>query len=330
MRSNQADKALIQYEAGQTLVDMQQMTDSGDHTTFSIDDVPFSNKSGFEPDIRPDGLLTGGVISASTSNDKIAITDLTCYIGGVLVTVTSISEQDVERSEEYTPGETYIINSVTVTSGGAIAILQGNEGASFSTTRGADGGPPLIPTTSIEIGWVRLSSTTPATVETSEILQIPGSSKEVSSFPVYDIDYAAGEVTFIDDLPLIHTGSVPKGVYCEVYTPIFASADPASDFVPAMNSHSQTSTQVYNGTIGASSSSLGQASFSVYLKDGITDHILSLADETIWVKFFANRLRSPYSLTNGKLGISLSYPPGDNIQGSCTLTPTQKTEFYEE
>lgn len=330
MRSNQADKALIQYEAGQNLVDMQQMTDSGDHTTFSIDDVPWSNKSGFEPDIRPDGLLTGGVISASTSNDKIAITDLTCYIGGVLVTVTSIAEQDVDRSDEYTPGETYIINSVTVTSGGAIAVLQGNEGSSFSTTRGADGGPPLIPTTSIEIGWVRLNSTTPAVVESSEILQIPGTTCEKSAFPVYDIDYAAGEIEFISALPLIHTGSVPKGVYVEVYTPIFASADPASDFTPAANSHSQNSVQVYNGTLGSSTSSLGQAAFNVYLKDGITDHIISLQDEIIWVKFFPNRLRSPYSLTNGKLGIAVTYPPGDNIQGACTLTPTQKTENYEE
>jgi hypothetical protein len=330
MRSNQADKGLIQYEAGQDFVDMQQMTDSGDHTEFSITDTPWSNKSGFEPVIRPDGLLTGGVISASTSNDKIAITDLTCYIGGELVSVTSIAEQDVDRSDEYTPGETYIINSVTVTSGGAIAILQGNEGASFSSTRGADGGPPLIPTTSIEIGWVRLSSTTPAVVTASEILQVPGTSTEKSAFPNFDIDYTNGKVTFIDALPLVHTGSVPKGVYCEVYTPIFANLDPASDFVPAVNSHSQGSTQVYNGTIGSVSSSLNQASFTVYLLDGITDNIIGLADETIWVKWFPNRFRSPYSLTNGKLAISVSNSPTDNIQGSCTLTPTQKTENFEE
>lgn len=334
MRANQASEGLIQYEAGQDLVDMKQMTDSGDHKTFSITEAPWSTDAEYDPvannTIRPDGLLTGGVVSPGTSNDKIAITDLSCYIGGELVEVGTIAEQDVDRSTEAVPGETYIINSVTVTDAGAIAILQGEEGASFSITRGADGGPPLIPVTSIEIAWVRFSSKTAAMVVASEILQIAGTSCERSNFPVYEANYTEGEITFISALPLIHTGPLPKGVYCQVYTPIFSSLEPASDFVPPETSHSQSSKQVYGGNIGTSSSSLNQGSFTVFLKDGVTDPFLAKKNKSLWFKFFPHRLRSPHILANGTLGIARTFPAGDSIQAACTISAIEAAKDVEE
>jgi hypothetical protein len=330
MKANQASEALIQYEAGQDLVAMQKMTGATDRMIFSITDAPWSNRSGYEPEILPDGLITGGVIGVGTGNDKISITDLTCYINGVEVDVTSIADQDVERSTEYVPGETYLTNSITVISAGAIAILQGVEGSSFSTTRGAAGGPPLIPTTSIEIGWVRFADTTPAEVDESEILQIPGTSTERYDFPVYEEDLTNGQIVFISALPQIHVGTLTKEVWCEVYTPIFASLEPAGDFVPPENTHSQSSTQVYGGTIGSSASSLNQGSFLAFLKDGVTDNIINLKDEVLWFKFFPHRLRSPYIMCNGKLGVARTFPAGNNIQAACTISAAEAAEEFEE
>jgi len=328
MRSNQASEALIQYEAGQEFVDMAAMTDSGDNTTFSITDAPWSNKAGFEPDIRPDGLLTGGVVTPAAANDEVAISDLTSYIGGAGVDMTTIDDAAIARSTEYVPGETYIINSVTVTSLGAISVLAGVEGAAFSAVRGAAGGPPLIPTTSIEIAWVRLDSTDAAVITADEIWQIAGTSMERSAYPGYDMDITNGEITFYSALPTIHTGAVPKGVYIEVYTPVFASLEPASAYVPPETTHSQNSTAVYGGTIGASTSSLGQGSFTVYLLDGITDPIIDLKNEILWIKFFAHRLRAPYLLANGTLGIARTFPPDNSIQAACTLSAVEDaTEF---
>ena len=118
----------------------------------------------------------------------------------------------------------------------------------------------------------------------------------------------------------IHTGDLPKKVYASYAEPIFSDISLASDFVPAETSHSVSSTQVYGSTLGSSSSSLGQASFTAYLNDGIGDALVSLKNEILWFKFYPDRYKTPYMLTQGKLGISRTFPAGDNVQVSCTIS----------
>ena len=69
----------ISIETGQTLVTYAEMTDSGDHQIYSLGTI-WSNKSGFEPSVRPDGMVSGrNVLSISAVNDTITIAGFTAY-----------------------------------------------------------------------------------------------------------------------------------------------------------------------------------------------------------------------------------------------------------
>lgn len=325
-KTNSAANAKLQYEAGQELVDMAAMTDSGDHKTFSTDGTTFwSNKSGYEPKIYPDGLETGGAVTPGAAVDDVSVAALTCYLAGAKTSVSANGAVSVTRPAA-SPAGLKNINSITINSAGAIAVVTGTDGSAFSTTRGAAGGPPLIPAGSIEIAQVKLTSATPAVIETSEIFQVIGTHCERYDYPVWDEDPFNGTITFASALPAIHSGSPAtyKGVYAEVYEPIFSDIEPAADFKPPENSHSVSSTPVYGGTVGSSSSSLGQGSFKAFLKDGVTDPLIALEGETLFFRHFPDRNKTPYIICQGKLGISRTFPAGDNIQADCTISATEK------
>lgn len=325
-KTNSADQALIQYESGQALIPNQAMTDSGDHQTFSVTSKPWSGVAGKEALVIPDGLATGGVITPDGGvSDSVAIAALNCYLGGVFVPV-SATTVSVTRG---LATDTSCTTSITVTSAGEVAAVAGTDGPTQSEARGAAGGPPLIPTGSIEIGQVRLGSTTPAPVASDEIYQVIGTHQERYDFPIWDESPGTGEITFAAALPTSHTGAAAKGVSAQVYTPIFATIDPATDFTPPETSHSQSSNQVYGGTVGSSTSSLSQGSFTAFLKDGVTDAIARAKDQTLWFKFFPNRLKAPYMLVQGMLGIARKFPAGGSIEAACTISATSPAIDFE-
>jgi len=329
-KTNTASNALLQYESGQERHPMAAMTDAGDHKEFSVADVSiWSQKSGYEPNIKPNGLATGGVITPGTSANTVSVAALTCYLAGILTSVNANAALVITRPAASPAGQ-HKITSIIVTSAGALAELAGAEGTSFSDTRGANGGPPLITVGAIEIGQVKMSDGASAVFTASELSQIPGTSQEKYDYPVWDEDYMNGKITFASALPAIHAGSPAtyKGVYAEVYEPIFSDLEPSVDFKPPANTHSTSSTQVYGGTLGASSSTLGQGSFKTFLKDGITDAFVSCEDEIITFKFYPDRNKAPYLICQGKLGIDTNYPAGDNINAACTISSTQKAEKF--
>jgi len=319
-----AENAKLQYEAGQTVYPMSALTDSGDATTFTSSATLFSKKSGYAPDVRPNGLITGGAITpaASGTNDLVDVAALTCYLAGVKTSVAADTDVAITRG---LTTDTHNITSITVKSDGTIEAIAGTGGTAFSATRGAAGGPPFIPVGSIEIGQVRTTSVTAAAVAAAEIFQVVGVHQERYDYPIFDIDYANAAVDFATALPLIHTASVPKKVYASYADPIFADVQLASDFVPAETSHSVSSTQVYGTTIGSSSSSLGQGSFTAYLSDGIGDALVGLKNAILWFKFFPDRYKTPFLLTQGKLGISRTFPAGDSIQAACTISAEKES-----
>lgn len=317
-RSNTAENAKLQYEAGQTFVAMAAMTDSGDATIFSGASPLWSAKRGYEAKVRPNGLITGGaIIPTSAQNDKVDVAALSGYLAGILTPVGAAAATAVTRGAST---DICKISSITVTSAGAIAVVAGTAAPTFSETRAAAGGPPLVPVGSVEIGQVRLSGITPAVVLASEIFQVPGNHQERFDYPVWDESLVDGKVTFAAALPKIHTGALPKKVYAEFYTPVFADVDLASDFAAPENSHSVSSTQIYGKTLGKSSSSLGQGKFTAFLKDGVTDALVGLKDSTLWFKFFPDRYLAPYLLTQGKLGVSRTFPAGSTMQAACTIS----------
>lgn len=311
-----AENARLQYEAGQNAVSMSLLTNSGDETTFTSSASLWSARSGYAPVVRPNGVLTGFAVTTHASNDTVTVAAGTLNLNGVVTTVNA-GTATVSRG---LTTDTHRITSITIDSTGAIAAVAGTDHTEFSETRGATGGPPLIPVGSVEIAQVRTTSVNAAVVASSEIYQVVGLHQERADFPLYDIDYASGSVVFLDVLPEIHTGPTPKRVYASFASPIFADIALASDFVPPETSHSVTSTQVYGTTLGSTASTLNQGSFTAYLQDGVADNLVRLKNETLWFKFYPDRYKTPYLLTQGKLGIARTFPAGDNIQAACTIS----------
>ena len=318
-----ASVAKLLMEQGQAFQAMAAASDSGDHTTFSASSsLPaFSRRDGYEPTILVNGLKSGGAVTPAVSgtDDLVDTAALVCNLNGVADTSVT-ADTDISCTRPATAVSKVI--SITVDNSGAIAAVAGTDGSTtaFSETRGANGGPPLIPTDSIEIAQVRMTSDTSAPIAASEIFQVVGTHKEMVNYPLYTIDYANGDVVFNSALPLIHTGPVPKAVYASYYVPTLVELQDAYDFVPPENSHSSSSTQVYNSTKAATSSSLNQGSFSQLLQNGHDDPVITYKDDFLWFKFFQNRNNTPYHLVQAKLGIARTFPAGDNIAASCTLS----------
>lgn len=314
-----AENAKLEYEAGQAAVAMSALTDSGGAAVFTSAAATWSGRSGYAPVVRPDGLLTGGAITPAVTNNVVNVAALTCNMAGV---VTSVAGAPVTITRP--AGNVAKVISITVNSSGALTAVPGTDGATttFSETRGAAGGAALIPVGSIEIGQVRVTTSVAAVVASAQIYAVPGLHVERADFPLYDINYTKGQVEFLAALPKIHTGTLPKGVFASYASPIFAEVD-SSDFVPPETSHSVSSTQIYGRTIGATSSTLGQGSFTAYLANGVSDGFVALKNETLWFRFYPDRYQSAYILAQGKLGISRTFPAGDQIQAAATISASE-------
>lgn len=319
-----AENAKLQYEAGQTSTSMTVLTNSGDETTFTSSASLWSRRAGYAPVVLPNGLLTGGAVSPATAatNNTVDVAALTLNLNGVVTSVSAVSATSITRPATAVSK----VNSITVNSSGAVAVVAGTDGSTtaFSETRGAAGGPPLIAVDSVEIAQVRVTSNTAAVITAAQIFSVVGTHTERADYPLFDINYSGGKVTFLAALPEIHTGTLPKRVYASFAAPIFSDVQLASDFVPPETTHSLTSTQVYGTTLGSTASTLNQGSFTAYLQDGVADGLVQLKNQDLWFKFFPDRYKSPYLLTQGKLGVSRTFPAGDSIQAACTISATER------
>ena len=331
-----AENAKIQYESGQNAVAMAALTDQGDHKDFRSADNLWSKRAGYTPNVKPNGLATGGAVvpGVSGTSDKIDVAALTCYLAGVLTLVNASADVSITRPTGGSPANSHNKTSVTINAAGVITLVKGEDGTAFSDERGAAGGPAWIPTTSIEIAQIWLSAADSADITADEIKQVAGSQQERYDYPTWEVKYCnvanrvlgnAG-ILLAAALPLIHSddagsNKAGKKVYASYYEPEFTDVPISSDFVPPENTHSVSSKQVYGGPLGSSSSSLGQGSFTAYLNDGISDGFISMRDEELWFKFFQNRNNStPYIIAQGKLGIGRRFPANDQITASCTIS----------
>lgn len=315
-----AENAKLQYEAGQTSVAMSALTDSGDNTTFTSAATLWSQRSGYAPVIRPNGVLTGFAVTTHASADTVTVAAGTLNLNGV---VTSVSAGTASITRPATAVSK--VCSITINSSGSIAVVAGTDGSTtaFSETRAAAGGPPLIAVDSVEIAQVRMTDDGSAVIASSEIFQVVGTHMERADYPLYTTNYGSGSVTFLAALPDAHTGPTPKKTFASYASPIFSDVALASDFVPPETTHSVASTQIYGTTLGSSSSTLGQGSFTAYLQDGVTDGLVTLKNLILWFKFYPDQYKAPYILSQGKLGISRTFPAGDNLAAACTISATE-------
>jgi hypothetical protein len=334
-----AENGKIQIETGRVLTAYELMTDY-DHTYFTATSDIWSGYAGYEPIVRPNGLVTGGVVTpaASGDSDKVDVSALTCYLAGVLTSVGAAADQTCSRGAD---ADVCRINSITVTSGGAIDVLEGKDHTAFSEVRDANGGPPPIPVGSIEIAQVRFGATASADVTESEIYDVVGQHCERYDFPVFEVNniglgqWAANAaavnayVKFQDALPLSHTGATTKRIYIQYYTPSLADVARAFDFKPVENSHTVSSQQYYGGTVGSRAASIGQGGFTALLNTGIADDLIKSKDKVITVKFYPDRLKSQYMLTQGALGLTRTFPVAGQIQATVTLSAEVVSAEFE-
>ena len=336
----QAKNALIQLELSRNFVANTKMTDSGDQTVFNVPGFPvYSGKAGFDPQVKPNGIVTGFNLLAPTGvSDQFSVAPFTANSQGVEFNPTG-SNETITRPVTNVAS----ITSVTMDETGAIVLIQGTDGAdsSFVETRGAAGGPPFIPLESVEIGQVRVNTSAAAPLTINDIFQVPGTHVEYSTEPGFLVNNI-GEgnqadnpakknafVEFFGSLPLIHTGSVTKGVWIEFYEPILADIPTTRDFVPAEQTQTLSSEEYYgNQSIGSVASSLGQSTFTAVLTDGVNDPLVSEKNQVVTTKFFPDRLKSAYILTQGILGLGRTFPVDGQIQAAVTMSSeVESAEF---
>jgi len=315
--SNTADNAQLEYEGGQTSYPNAALSDSGDHINFNSQASYWSGVASHIPVVTPDGLATGGLVTPNAANDAVDATALTCYIAGLLVSVGALANIAVTRGTVTNP---FRVSSITVDSAGALAVVAGVVGSALSMTRGAAGGAPLVPVGSVEIAQVQLTSNIAAPVASSEIFAVVGQHVERFDYPLYNINYELGSVTFLTALPTIHVGNTTKAVFASYAAPIFTPISLSSDFVPPENSHSVSSKQVYGTTMGSTSSTLNQGSFISYSQDNVTDPLIALKNQNLWFRFYPNKYKTPHILTQGILGVSRTFPSGASMQAACTIS----------
>jgi len=336
-----AKNAMVMYESGRILVDYEAITNSGDNKIFNPTNTLMSRKSGYEPDIKPNGIAGGrALITPTTNNDEVSIEGFTAYIGGKLysfntatLTITRGSIND------------FVVNSIVayLNSGTPeLKVIAGSEGTSFSEARGVAGSAPYIGVDEIEVGQVRVNSQTSAVLDPTEIFQVIGQHQERYDFPVFSYN-AVGEgtyskqaskanayVEFANSLPKIHTGDTTKKVYVKYYVPIFGEIPKAMNWTPIEKSHSVTSTEYYNGAIASSSSSIGQGSFTALLDDGITDSIVADKNDYLTFKFFPDRNKPAYQISQGLVGIERTFPVDNQIQATVTISGEYPTAEFAE
>jgi hypothetical protein len=330
-----AENSQVQIEQGQALVAFAVMIDAGDHQVFTpaAGDKVFSGKSGKAPTIRPNGIVSGrnlGSVATSGSNDVVDVAAFSAYSKGVEHAVAA----DVDVAITRAATDVSKINSVTMDETGAIAVVAGVDGedATFSEVRGAAGGPPLIAVDSVELFQVRMAGNTAAAITADEIFQVVGQHAERFDYPAFDVknvgDGSSAEtsaetnahVKLSAALPLAHTGAVPKRVYAQYYTPVYAAVQKTLDFVPAEISHSVSSQQFYGGSVGSTSESLGQGGFTALLTNGVADSLVADKNQVLTVKYFPDRNQAAHIITQGKIGISRTFPVSNQIQASVTIS----------
>ena len=329
-----SQRGKIDYEQSRTLTDYTQMTDSGDHQRFTAGTI-WSGKSGFEPIVRPNGIVEGqDVLSTHASDDTVTVAAFSAYSGGVKYDV-SAGSQAVTRPTT----DTHKISSIIMDDTGALDEVEGSESTSFSETRGAAGGPPLIPVDAVELGQVKMSAQASAVISEDEILQNAGEHAEYFDTPGWsefnlgkgsNADVAAektAHVKFDSALPAIHTGPAAKRVYIKYYTPSFATLQKVSKFQPAEMGVTKNSETVYegSGTSGAIGSmkadSVGDATFTYFAKDAITDPIVKEKNEFVTVRWYPDANKVSYMLTQGLLSFdSRDFPSAQQNKINCKVS----------
>jgi len=331
---------MVKIESARANQGYTAMADSGDNTVFTVSGVTlFSGRSGYAPTVRPDGIYSGhNILSPHADDDKITYAAFGAQLAGTQYDVPA-GTATITRPT----GDNARINSFVLEDDGeTVSVLAGTEatGTEFSSERGAAGGPPDITAGFIELGQVRVTSSTSAAITEAEIFQTPNQHVDRADFPVVkdvnnigDGSYAESSakktayVEFTAALQANHAGSATKGVYIDYSSATMMQLQKASDFVPPETTHSQSSEEHYDGVEVSVSSTGNQGSFNLIVENGITDFIITEKNQVLTVDFYPDSTKSPYIRCQGTIGLSRSYPVSGALKAGVTITGNPGVEF---
>lgn len=222
-----AKNMLIKAEDGFT-TQTSLMADSGDRQVFTCTGTRFSlcdkDENGVNrlPTVRPDGIRNGCYVSAAASAtaNAVDISAGTAWMGNTLVTAQKHSNVLVPRPATNMKK----ISSVVMDAQGAVTVIGGTDGAAISAQRGAAGGPPFIPATSVELATVKFSASASAAVKEEEVSFAP----EYSHAPECGILPYSARVRFFAPLDAIHIGGTARNVWITWSEPVMAALDAMS------------------------------------------------------------------------------------------------------
>jgi hypothetical protein len=339
-------KKLVQMEAARTLKSKSEMTDSGDKTVFTLSGVTVvSGKSGYAPEVLPDGVLdTQTIGSPGSSNNVLNIAAFTAQLAGETY---SVSATTVDLSS--VRPETDVAKWVSIqldSDGSTINTVEGTDSAdtSYLTTRGTSAGQiPYVVDGDIELCCVLFTSSTDAVLTESQIYQTANTYQDRVYYPIVKTISNLGMgnkapvsgkknfyVEFNAALEAKCTGDTTKNVYVTAYSvTTFSDISRTYDFVPNTQSYGQGSRATYDGAVSFETDpTLNQGSFSAVVIDGITDQIAQAEGETMTFRFYPDEDENPYYLQQSKVGITPAYPTSGAKTVSVTLTGDAAVKFF--
>lgn len=338
-------KKLVQMEAARTAYAKTAMTDSGDHTVFTLSGVTImSGKSGYAPTVYPNGVIdTLTIGSPGTGNNVLNIAAFTAQLAGVEYSVSATTE-DLSTQRPATDVAKWV--SIQLDSDGStINVVEGTESTDTShlTTRGTSAGEiPYVVVGDIELCCVLFVSSTDAPLTESQIYQTANTYQDRSNYPVVkkvshlgmgrDATVAAKKNAYVEFNAALedkYTGDIPKGVYITANSvTTFSDVSNTYDFVPNTESFGQGSQSTYDGlTSFETDPTLNQGSFSAVVVDGITDPVSQSTGQIETFRFYPDEDNASYFVQQSKVGQTPSYPTSGAKTIAVTLTGDAAVPF---
>lgn len=294
---------------------------------FTTNATFISDQEDLQPDIRLDGVISGFTLSIGSGYNEIDYSSGKVYIKGEEVEVDAGTVSDLLRP--LISGQVRV-TALTVDSDGNITKTLGTEGAT-STTRGAAGGKPYLPTDEVLMGYITMtyyggSASGSKLVVSSEI---DSETKERIIIPSYTVLYHDGDrdnqtnvgaIEFAAVIPLIHgDGLTRRNVYASYHDATFEQLNDVKDFaftedVASIKSKAYGE-KTEQSALGAESWSGSGSAYWTKVED-----ILNLIKNSKrWVKYYPDEDETNYWVGRGIVKVSRNLPTDDTLNAAITL-----------
>lgn len=322
----------VQIEVGSTFYPVQALTavtvGANAYKHYKVSTTFISARETLAPVVRLDGVISGGAITGDATRDNaIDVAAFTANLKGV---VTSVSAIEVRNLVRPTAGGNVVINAIVCDENGSVTNVAGTEG-SAGGARGAAGGAPYIPADSILLGYVTLSdvyASGSSTITTAT--EVNTESRERSDIPTskilfYDETQAVGIIELGSALVAIHgSGATYRNVYASWYSPTF-EVFPDSYDLELPEEMSEIKSRAYGDAYEESSIDIPSWSGSFNYYFSVVKDIVDIVKNDIrWCKFFPDKDETQYWAGTGVIKASHSFPVGDTMNGSLSISGSKQ------